>query len=196
MKKNRALLIVDVQNDFCPGGALAVPEGDKVVPVLNKYIALFSSKNLPVFASRDWHPEKTKHFKHFGGLWPKHCIRGTEGANFHPNLKLPEQTIIVSKGMNPEQDSYSVFQAIDSKGNTFIKILNSLEVTELYVGGLATDYCVKETVLDALRQNFDVKLLIDATRGVSGENSNRAIKEMTRRGAQKITLEKLSKAAL
>src|SRR3990172_5062826 len=95
MTKSSALVIVDVQNDFCPGGALPVPEGDKVVPVLNKYIQRFQKAGLPIYASRDWHPEKTKRFKAFGGLWPPHCVQGTKGAAFHPDLKLPKDTIIL-----------------------------------------------------------------------------------------------------
>jgi len=126
MGAEKALLIIDVQNDFCPGGALAVPEGDKIVPVLNRYIELFLSKGLPIFASRDWHPEKTKHFKDFGGLWPKHCIQKTRGAEFHPGLKLPDKIIILSKGMDPEKDSYSVFQGADSQGKSFLNLLKWL----------------------------------------------------------------------
>jgi len=193
MKENKALLIVDVQKDFCPGGALAVPEGDKVVPVLNKYIELFSTKGFPILASRDWHPEKTKHFKDFGGPWPKHCVQGSEGARLHPDLKLTKETIVVAKGMDPEKDSYSVFQAFDPQGNSFPKVLELLKVRELYVGGLATDYCVKETVLDALKRGFEVKLLIDAIKGVNKDTSKKAIKEMITFGAKEMTFERLSK---
>ena len=107
MKKNYALLIVDVQNDFCADGKLAVPEGDAIVPMLNKYISIFSRNKWPVFASRDWHPQKSGHFKEFGGQWPEHCIEDTPGAKFHPILQLPEDAIILSKGMHPDKDSYS-----------------------------------------------------------------------------------------
>jgi nicotinamidase/pyrazinamidase len=192
MRLKKALLIVDVQNDFCPGGALAVPEGDKIVPALNKYIKIFSKNKLPIFASRDWHPKKTKHFKDFGGLWPKHCIQDTRGARFHDRLKLPEGTIILSKGMDPEEDSYSVFQAVDQKGNEFLNLLKKLNITELYVGGLATDYCVKSSVLDALKLGFKVKLLVDAIKGVNlrPEDSQKAMEQMLKHGAQKITFNK------
>lgn len=193
MGAEKALLIIDVQNDFCPGGALAVPEGDKIVPVLNRYIELFLSKGLPIFASRDWHPEKTKHFKDFGGLWPKHCIQKTRGAEFHPGLKLPDKIIILSKGMDPEKDSYSVFQGADSQGKSFLNLLSFMGIIELYVGGLATDYCVKESVLDALKNGFKVKLLMDAIKGVNEESSREAIKQMVARGAEQITFEKLSR---
>ncbi|MFN3974245.1 MAG: isochorismatase family protein, partial [Dehalococcoidia bacterium] len=110
-----ALLVVDVQNDFCPGGALPVPRGDSVVPVLNTYIALFQRLGYPVIASRDWHPPQTRHFKPFGGVWPVHCVQGTWGAQFHPNLRLPPDVLIVSKGMDPEQDSYTAFDGIDEQ---------------------------------------------------------------------------------
>ncbi|RLE13885.1 bifunctional nicotinamidase/pyrazinamidase [Candidatus Aerophobetes bacterium] len=193
MGAEKALLIIDVQNDFCPGGALAVPEGDKIVPVLNRYIELFLSKGLPIFASRDWHPEKTKHFKDFGGLWPKHCVQKTRGAEFHPGLKLPDKIIILSKGMDPEKDSYSVFQGADSQGKSFLNLLSFMGIIELYVGGLATDYCVKESVLDALKNGFKVKLLMDAIKGVNEESSREAIKQMVARGAEQITFEKLSR---
>jgi nicotinamidase/pyrazinamidase len=184
MKVKKALLAIDVQNDFCPGGTLAVTEGDKVVPVLNKYMKLFSSDKLLIFASRDWHPKETRHFKAFGGFWPEHCVQETKGAMFHPDLKLPKEAIILSKGMEPEKDSYSVFQGFDSQGNSFLNLLHSLKIKELYIGGLATDYCVKATVLDALMYGFEVKLLIDAIRGVDPEDSRLAIEEMVSKGAQ------------
>ena len=191
MKLKKALLIVDVQNDFCPGGALAVREGDRIVPVLNKYIKVFSREKLPIFASRDWHPKETKHFKQFGGLWPKHCIQNTKGARFHPELKLPEETIILSKGMDPDKDSYSAFQAIDSNGTDFLQLLKALGINELFVGGLATDYCVKSSVLDALKSGLKVNLLIDAIEGVNirPKDSEDAIEEMVIRGAKKTTFE-------
>ncbi|MFB0527765.1 MAG: bifunctional nicotinamidase/pyrazinamidase [bacterium] len=195
MESRKALLIVDVQNDFCPGGALAVPEGDKIVPSLNKYMMIFSRKKWPIFASRDWHPKETKHFKKFGGPWPGHCIQNTRGARLHPNLRLPKETIILSKGMDPDKDSYSAFQAVDSKRTEFFELLKMSGIKELYVGGLATDYCVKSSALDALKSGFKVKLLMDAIRGVNmkPKDSEEAIEEMVSRGAEKMTLEMLSK---
>ena len=193
MKWKKALLIVDVQNDFCPGGALAVPGGDKIIPSLNKYIKIFSKKKLPIFASRDWHPRKTLHFKKFGGAWPQHCIQNTKGAAFHPRLKLPRQAILLYKGMDPAKDSYSAFQAQDSGGRGLLNLLKRLGVKELYVGGLATDYCVKSSVLDALKNGLRVKLLTDAIKGVnlSLKDSEQAIIEMVRRGAKKTRLKDL-----
>jgi len=194
MKQEKALLIVDVQNDFCPGGALAVREGDRIISVLNKYIKIFLRKKLPIFVSRDWHPKESKHFKQFGGPWPKHCIQNTRGARFHPDLELPKGIIILSKGMDPDKDSYSAFQAVDSNGTEFFKLLKTLGVNELFVGGLATDYCVKSSVLDALKFGLKVKLLTDAMKGVNikPKDSENAIIEMASRGAEKTTLEKLS----
>jgi nicotinamidase/pyrazinamidase len=193
--KNYALLIVDVQNDFCPDGKLAVPEGDIIVPVLNKYISLFVRNRWPVFASRDWHPKKSAHFKAFGGQWPEHCIKDSPGAKFHPVLRLPQDAIILSKGMDPDKDSYSAFQAVDSRGAEFPHLLHTFAIKELFVGGLATDYCVKWSVLDALKFGFKVMLLTDAIRGVNlkPKDSEAAIEEMVNLGAKKMTFEKLSR---
>ncbi len=193
MKLKKALLIVDVQNDFCPGGALSVPEGDKIIPALNKYIKIFAKKKLPIFASRDWHPIRTKHFKDFGGVWPVHCLQNSRGAAFHSKLKLPKEAIQLYKGMDSQIDSYSAFQAEDISGVSFLKLLHMLGIKELYIGGLATDYCVKFSALDALKHKFKVKLLIDAIKGVDlkADDSEKAIKEMIKKGAKKITFKKM-----
>lgn len=192
MEKN-ALLLVDVQNDFCPGGALAVPEGDRVVPILNRYIEEFHFLDLPIFASRDWHPPVTKHFKAYGGPWPPHCVRGTKGAQFHPELHLPKGTEIVSKGMDPDKDSYSAFQAYASNGTDFATLLKAKRIKRLFVGGLATDYCVKQSVLDAIRHGIESVVLEDAIRGVevNSGDSEKALQEMVAKGAQKIRLKQL-----
>ncbi len=183
MESEQALLAVDVQNDFCPGGALAVPEGDAVVPVLNRYVDFFAARDRPGFASRDRHPEKTAPFKDVGGVWPRHCLQGTEGARFHPGLEVPENAIIISKGMNPEEDNYSVFDGYDSGGRSFLQVLRESGTKELYIGGLATDYCVKDTALDALKNGLQVKLLSDAIRGVGVVDSRKALREMVSQGA-------------
>ena len=195
MELEKALLISDVQNDFCPGGALAVKEGDRIIPVVNKYIQTFSKKKLPVFITRDWHPEETKHFKQFGGVWPKHCVQGTKGAEFHPDLKLPKEAIILSKGMDPQKDSYSAFQAVDSNGTWLLNLLKIFGVKELYIGGLATDYCVRWSALDALKFGFKANILTDAVKGVNlnKDDSESAIKEIVKAGAKKITFAKLKK---
>lgn len=194
MKLKKALLIVDLQNDFCPRGALAVKEGDRIVPAVNKYIKFFAKSKLPIFLSRDWHPAHTKHFKRYGGEWPMHCVQNTKGARFHPDLKFPKEAVILSKGMNPDKDSYSAFHGVDSNGTEFLNLLKLFGVNELFIGGLATDYCVKWSVLDALKFGFRVKLLIDAVKGVniSPKDSEDAVKEMIAGGARKITFKKLS----
>jgi len=180
-----ALIIVDVQNDFCPGGALAVQNGDKVVPVLNRYIENFLNAGLPIFATRDWHPAKTSHFKLYGGIWPVHCVQGTHGAEFHPALKLTNETIIVSAGMGSDEDGYSGFLGRDNTGTSLATLLHERGVDRLFVGGLATDYCVKHTVLDGIRQGFQVVLIGHAVRGVNldPEDSERAVQEMSTAGA-------------
>lgn len=169
-----ALVIVDVQKDFCPGGALPVPDGDQVVPVLNRYAERFAQCGAAVFASRDWHPEKTKHFKPYGGVWPPHCIQATPGAEFHPDLRLPAGTEVISKGMDPGADAYSCFQADTADDMPFTAALGERGVGRLFVGGLATDYCVKATVVDALNEGFEVVVLEDAVRAVEVEPGDTA----------------------
>ena len=190
-RAKKALLIVDLQNDFCPGGSLAVPEGDKIIGTLNRYIKIFKQQGLSVCASRDWHPEKTKHFKKFGGLWPEHCIQHTKGAEFHISLKLSEKTIVISKGMDPNKESYSAFEGVDDRGVPFMDLLKKSGIKELYIGGLATDYCVKNSVLYSLKLLFNVKLLIDAIKGVdlNSGDSERAVKEMLENGAVKMSMD-------
>ena len=186
----KALLVVDVQNDFCPGGALPVPEGDKVVPPLNQYLALFHKNHWPIFASRDSHPPVTKHFKDYGGIWPVHCVQNTPGAMFRPDLEIPSDAVILSKGMDPEdKDAYSDIDSIDPKGNRFSDLLKNLGVQEVFVGGLATDYCVRWSVLDLLKHGFRVNLLTDAIRGVNikPDDSKKAIKEMISGGTKTLT---------
>jgi nicotinamidase/pyrazinamidase len=178
--KNRALIVVDVQNDFCPGGTLAVPDGDEVVAPLNKLMREFLEAGEPVFQSRDWHPETTRHFSMYGGTWPKHCVQNTSGAEFHPDLLDDDRIQVISKGLGDE-DSYSAFDGTDLASQ-----LRHLNVEEVWVGGLATDYCVKQTVLDALQEGFSVKALADAMRPVNLNPSDgeQAINEMRKAGAE------------
>ncbi|MFQ5828589.1 MAG: nicotinamidase [Candidatus Methylomirabilia bacterium] len=180
-----ALVVVDVQNDFCPGGSLAVPDGDRVVPALNQYIERFAALKAPIFASRDWHPRVTKHFKEYGGMWPPHCVQETRGADFHPELRLRPEITVVSKGMDPNEDAYSCFQAQDAEGTDFAVALGSRRVRRLFVGGLATDYCVKSTALNALKDGFEVVLLEDAIRAVDVNPGDgiKALEEMKAAGA-------------
>lgn len=179
--ENDALIIVDVQNDFCPGGALAVPEGDQIVPIINRYIEKFVSKNAIVIASRDWHPKNHISFKAYGGVWPVHCVQNSWGASFHPMLKLSEDVIIISKAFEPEIEAYSCFQ-----GTELDKILREKGVKRIFVAGLATDYCVKATVLDALKLGYEVYVMADAIKGVNirPEDSEEAINEMVKANAR------------
>ncbi len=181
-----ALIIVDVQNDFCPGGALAVGEGDQVVAILNRLINQFDLAGAPVIATRDWHPERTIHFNTYGGVWPPHCIQGSRGAEFHCELALGPSSLIVSKGAVENADSYSAFDGVDGRGLGLADMLRQRGVTRLLIGGLATDYCVKQTALDGLRHGFNVVVLEDAVRGVNlkADDSRRALDEMKRAGAK------------
>jgi nicotinamidase/pyrazinamidase len=157
-----------------------------VVPVLNGCAERFARAGAAVFASRDWHPAETRHFNRWGGAWPPHCVQGTHGAQFHPDLRLPAGTEVVSKGMDPNEDAYSAFQAETRAGRPFAAALKERGIRRLFVGGLATDYCVKATVLDALRQGFEVVVLEDAVRAVDvtpGDGA-RALAEMAEAGAQ------------
>jgi nicotinamidase/pyrazinamidase len=176
----RALIVVDVQNDFCPGGALAVERGDEVVAPLNRLIEEFLSRGEPVYKTRDWHPPTTKHFAAHGGTWPVHCVQETEGAEFHPALSDDPRVVVVSKGTGDE-DTYSAFD-----DTNLTERLRARGVEEVWVGGLATDYCVKQSVLDALRAGFKVRAISDAMRAVNlqPDDGARALEEMRAAGAE------------
>jgi nicotinamidase/pyrazinamidase len=181
LTRNDALIIVDVQNDFLPGGSLAVADGDKVVPVLNSYIDLFVRAGQPIYATRDWHPANHCSFAPYGGIWPPHCIGNSKGAEFAPALALPAGTVIVSKATTPEMDAYSGFESTDLDAQ-----LRAQHIERVFVGGLATDYCVLNTVKDALAQGFEVVLLLDAIRAVDVRpgDGETAIDQMIERGAK------------
>jgi len=184
-KNEDALIVVDVQRDFCPGGALPTPEGDKVVPVLNLYVKKFDEAKALIVATRDWHPPNHISFKAYGGVWPPHCVQGTRGAEFHPGLALPEKAKIVSKATDPAKEAYSGFD-----GTGLGEELKGMGIKRVFVGGLATDYCVRNTVLDALKLGFENMLLEDAVRGINlkSSDSENAIEEMLKKGAKKVTL--------
>ena len=176
-----ALIVVDVQRDFCLGGALPVRDGDKVVPGLNKTITEFRKVGLPVFLTRDWHPPNHCSFKSQGGMWPSHCVQGTEGATFHPELDLLSNPQVISKGTNPAIEAYSGFQGTDLEWR-----LRTYEVNRVFIGGLATDYCVKQTTIVARRAGFEVYVLKDCVRAVDANRGDgeRAFKEMKKAGAR------------
>jgi nicotinamidase/pyrazinamidase len=185
--KKKALIVVDVQNDFCPGGSLAVANGDDVIPPLNKLIQEFLGRGEPVFKTRDWHPAASKHFAAYGGVWPVHCVQHTPGAEFRAGLFDDSRITIISKGIDESADGYSGFD-----GTNLAQLLRDQGVEEVWVGGLATDYCVKHTVLDGLREGFEVKALADAMRPVNLNPNDgvEAIEEMRQAGAQIVSVEK------
>lgn len=179
-----ALIVVDVQRDFLPGGALGVPAGDQVIAPINRAVGMFERAGLPIFYSRDWHPSDHVSFKARGGPWPRHCVAGTDGAAFAPTLRVPASAVLISKATTPDRDAWSAFQ-----GTTLASQLRAQNVRRVYVGGLATDYSVKATVLDAKREGFDVKVLKDAVRAVNVQpgDGERALQEMQQSGAQLTT---------
>jgi nicotinamidase/pyrazinamidase len=175
-----ALILVDVQNDFLPGGSLAVPMGHQVIPVLNRYIALFHIHGLRIFASRDWHPPDHSSFLEQGGRWPPHCIATTPGAAFPPSLELPSGTQIISKATNREKDAYSGFD--DTQLDTLLK---SSGICRVFIGGVATEYCVLNTVKDALQYGYATFVLEDAIRAINinPDDGRNALEEMMHLGA-------------
>jgi nicotinamidase/pyrazinamidase len=186
-----ALLLVDVQNDFCPGGTLPVPGGDRVIPALNRAIDRFTADGRPVYASRDWHPPDTRHFLAAGGPWPSHCVADSIGAQFHPDLRLPPPATIVSKGADRTDDGYSAFEGVTGAGRTLAEHLRMHGISTLYVGGLATDYCVRASVLDARRAGLRVAVLTDGIAGIGPDDTERALEEMREAGATLVSTDDL-----
>ena len=180
LRAGDALLVVDVQRDFLPGGALAVPDGDRIVPVLQRHLERFERAGRPILFTRDWHPADHMSFRTQGGPWPPHCVAGTPGAGFAPGLDLPAMAQVVSKATRPDAEAYSGFE-----GTELAARLRQQGVKRLFVGGLATDYCVRATVLDALREGFEVLLLGDAVRAVDVRpgDGERALRDMLQAGA-------------
>jgi len=201
----KTLLIIDVQNDFCPGGALAVPGGDTIIPVINSLIPGFDA----VIQTQDWHPEGHHSFasSHEGKdpydtvemdygdqvLWPDHCVQGTRGAEFHPDLNTTKTEVIIRKGFRKEIDSYSTFYENDQKTPTGLTgYLRERGISEIYVAGLATDFCVKWSVIDGLKEEFTVHVIEDAVKGIDMDGSvEQAWKEMKDAGAEITTTGKI-----
>jgi nicotinamidase/pyrazinamidase len=179
------LLLVDPQNDFCPGGSLPVADGDAVMAVLTAWATAAERAGVPVFVSRDWHPPKTTHFKQYGGVWPPHCVMGTRGAEFHRDLKLPPSAMVVSKGMGEAEDAYSAFQARDTAERPLATLLGERAVSHLYVMGLATDYCVKASALGGLENGLRVTVVTEGIRAVNLQpnDGQQALDEMHNAGA-------------
>lgn len=190
LRSGDVLLIVDVQNDFLPGGRLPVPGGDGVIIPLNRAIARFLARGMPIIATRDWHPPNHCSFLAHGGEWPPHCIRATAGAEFAAGLDLPPAARVIDKAKEPEREALSAFAE-----SGFDRLLRTWQVRRLFVGGLATDYCVRATVLDALEQGYEVAILLDAVRAVDREpgDGDRSIQEMTRAGARTLRTEAIDR---
>jgi nicotinamidase/pyrazinamidase len=173
-----ALVIVDVQRDFLPGGALAVPDGHAVIPVLNRWIDAANEAGLPIVFTRDWHPADHVSFEAQGGPWPPHCVRDTPGASFDERLHIPDDATVVSKATTAGAEAYSGFDTTD-----LAETLRGLGVERVFVGGLATDYCVRATVLDALEEGFEVRVIDEGIRGIAPDTVETARAEMTDAGA-------------
>lgn len=180
-----ALILVDIQNDFLPGGSLPVLQGDLVIPILNQYLVLFKKVDARIFATRDWHPPNHISFLEYGGIWPSHCVRDTKGAKFPSTLKLPEKVVLISKATDPIKEGYSGFENTD-----LLKILKKNHIKRLFIGGLAIEYCVKNTVLDALNFGFETFFLYDGSRGINSNlgDVDKAIESMKLKGAKKVEL--------
>ncbi len=180
-----ALVLVDIQNDFCPGGALAVPQGDRVVAVANELIRHFTARKAPVVLTRDWHPADHMSFQEQGGAWPAHCVAGTSGAEFHPGLKAPAAARIISKATAADREAYSGFEGTD-----LADFLKSEGIDTVIVAGLATDYCVKNTVLDALAHGFQVRVVREGIRAVNVKpgDEKEALDEMISAGSEIVSL--------
>lgn len=179
-----ALVLVDVQRDFLPGGALGVPDGDAVIPVLNRWIRAFEKQGCPIFATRDWHPADHCSFEAQGGIWPPHCIADTPGAEFDTRLELPESAHVISKATGVDRDAYSGFQGTD-----LAELLRARGVRRVFIGGLATDYCVLHTVLDALTSGFEAHVICDGIRAVNVQAGDgaAALERMRESGARLLT---------
>jgi nicotinamidase/pyrazinamidase len=161
LKAHDALLLADVQTDFLPGGALGIKDGDQVLPILQRYLEQFQAHGLPIVLTRDWHPPNHCSFRTQGGLWPEHCVAGSRGALPPPSFATPPSALIIHKAIDPENEAYSAFQ------HTMLDHhLRAFGVERLFIGGLATDYCVLETVKDARTLGYDVCLLVDAIKAV------------------------------
>ncbi|AEH24150.1 nicotinamidase [Pyrococcus yayanosii] len=172
-----ALIVVDMQRDFMPGGALPVPDGDRIIPRVNEYIRRFREKGALIVATRDWHPDNHISFRELGGPWPRHCVQNTPGAEFV--VELPADAVIISKATEPDKEAYSGFEGTNLAG-----ILKEKGVRRVYICGVATEYCVKATALDAVKHGFEVYLLKDAVKGIKPGDEEMAIREMEEAGVK------------
>ena len=178
----KALLVNDVQNDFCPGGTLAVPDGDHIVPVINNLMNHFDL----ILASRDWHPEESRHFEY----WPRHCVKDTKGADYHDDLNTAKINLELFKGTENVDDGYSAFEATNMN---LLQVLRDNDVTELYVTGIATEFCIRATVLEALKNDIRTFVITDAVKGIAAkpEDPEKALEEMKQAGATLVSSEEI-----
>lgn len=179
-KKGDALLIVDVQYDFLPGGALAVADGDKILPVLNEWLAAANQTNIPIILSRDWHPKNHISFKAQGGPWPPHCVKQTHGAQFSQDLKYPQNAIIVDKATEANKETYSALGGVTATdGKPLPEVLRELNIKRLWMGGLAFDYCVKHSALDAKKLGFEVVVVLPACKAIAEQTEQETFQLLT-----------------
>lgn len=183
LQKTDALLIIDPQNDFMPGGALAITHGDQIIPTVNLWIEAAKKADTPIFISRDWHPADHMSFKAQGGPWPPHCIRGTSGAQFPKDIHLPSDVIIINKAMTADKEAYSAFGGFtDDKGIPLSDKLKALGITRLWMMGLALDYCIIYSALDAINHGFETHLIMSGTRAISEDGGKKAEKYLSALG--------------
>jgi nicotinamidase/pyrazinamidase len=178
------LVVVDVQLDFCAGGALPVPYGDTVIAPINRLLQAAKARKRLIVVTRDWHPPDSTHFTTGGGAWPPHCVADTPGAAFHPGLRIPQTAIVVSKGRTATEDGYSGFDGTDTVGRSLRSVLQSHSLSDILVCGLATDYCVRATALDASRFGITTYVVSDAIASVELRESDgqRALEDMRTAG--------------
>lgn len=181
-KTNKALLIVDVQNDFCPGGSLAVKDGDKIIPIINNVTDKFDY----IITTQDWHPTDTVHFE----KWPVHCVANEKGSEFHPDLNISKIDLMLFKGTENKDDGYSAFEATNRSLTEYIK---DNDITSLYVCGLATDYCVRASVLDSLEHGIHTAVITDAIAAVNLKpgDDKRTLDELYKKGAMLVESEEI-----
>jgi nicotinamidase/pyrazinamidase len=182
LKKDDALLIVDAQNDFFPGGALPVAQGDEIIPVINAWIEAAVAADIAIFASRDWHPANHCSFKAQGGPWPVHCVQNSTGAQIHHDIKLPATTVIINTADDPLKEGYSAFSGKTEEGVPLANALKSLGINRIWVNGLALDYCVCETALEGRANGFEVHLITSGTRAITSETGEEAMARMRAAG--------------
>lgn len=184
LKTGDALLAVDIQNDFCTGGSLAVPDAEEVIPQVNAALEVASAKGLPCFASRDFHPQNHCSFVEYGGIWPSHCVQNTYGAEFNSMLSFPDNVIIVNKAVKVDEEQYSALSGIlqDKAGLSLLQYLKKQSIQRIWLVGLALDYCVRETALDLVQAGFNTLIALPATRAIDKSKTPRLLQEFIKHG--------------